>query len=158
MRRSSFVAASVLFAGLFLASRPASAGWTPGSADGAGVALGTGAYVFLPYLVPVQDVSGELVLADRFAIGGKGLFSLGDPGEVLFVPYLAVGSPRSRPSAAYFAAAWLPGYGAGTLSLGYEATLRGPLRLYGEVGAVAAIGESGGVGLPYAHLGVRLRF
>jgi hypothetical protein len=122
------------------------------------VALGTGAYVFLPYLVPVQDVSGELVLADRFAIGGKALFAAGHPGDAVFVPYVAVGSPRSRPTAAYFSAAWLPGSAMGTLSLGYEGRLRGPVRLYGEIGAVAAVGESVGVGLPYAHLGVRLRF
>ena len=110
----------------------------------------------LPYLVPFQEVNAELVVADRVAIGGKALFALGDPSDVLFVPFIAVGSPRSRPSAAYFAAAWLPGSTLGTLGLGYEATLRGPVRLYGEIGAVGSIGEL--AGLPYGHLGLRLRF
>lgn len=152
MRRSAAVAASVLLSGLLVPGRATAVQWRttgPGSVAGA---LGTGAYVFLPYLVPVQDVSAEIVLVDRVAIGGKALFAFADPSEVVFVPYVALGSPRSRSSAAYFAAAWLPGLTAGTLSLGYEATLRGPLRLYGEIGAVAAIGESVGLGLPYGQL------
>ncbi len=157
MRRFSFVAASALLASLLLSGRPAAAGWRPGSPGAPGVALGTGAYVFLPYLVAVQDVSGELVLGDRFAIGGKALFALGDPGDVFFAPYVAVGSPRSRSSAAYFAAAWLPGSPLGTLGVGYEGTVRGPVRLYAEAGAMAAVGEWAGL-LPYGHVGVRLRF
>ncbi len=156
MRRSAVVAASVLFAGLLLPGRPAVAEWSAKGPRGLGAALGTGAYVFIPYLVPVQDVSAELVVADRVAVGGKALFALGDANGVLFVPFIAVGSRRSRPSAAYFAATWLPGSTLGTLGLGYEATLRGPVRLYGELGAVGAIGEF--AGLPYGHLGVRLRF
>jgi hypothetical protein len=155
MRRSLLVA-SVLFAGLLLVGRPTAAEWSPSGSRGPGLALGTGACVVLPFLVPFQDVSAELVLADRFAIGGKALFALGDPGEILLVPFVALGSPRSRPSAAYLAAAWLPRSTVGTLGLGYEAALRGPVRLYGEVGAVGAIGESSV--LPYGHLGVRLRF
>ena len=156
MRRSLVVAASVLVAGLLLPGRPAAAEWSPKRPGGPGVALGTGACVFLPYLVPVQDVSAEIVLADRLAIGGKALFTLGDASEVVFVPFVALGSPRSRPAAAYIAAAWLPGSTLGTLGLGYEAALRGPVRLYGEIGAVGSIGEF--AGLPYGHLGIRLRF
>ena len=156
MRRPWFVAASVLFAGLLLTDRPALAEWSPKTASGLGAALATGAWVFLPYLVPVQDVSAEIVFADRVALGGKALFAFGDPGEVVFVPFIALGSPRSRPSAAYIAAAWLPGSTLGTLGIGYEATLRGPIRLYGEAGAVGSIGEF--AGLPYGHLGIRLRF
>jgi hypothetical protein len=156
MRRFPFVAACVLLADLLLAG-PAAAEW--GSRPGTvGLALGTGVSVFLPYFVPLQDVSAELVFADHVAIGAKSLFALGEPGEVFFVPFVAVGSARSRPSAAYVAAAWLPGTGAATLGLGYEAALPGPVRLYGEIGAVAAFGGSVGIGLPYGHLGVRLRF
>jgi len=112
--------------------------------------------VVLPYLVPFQEVNAELVVADRVAIGGKALFALGDASEVIFVPCVAVGSPRSRPAAAYVAASWLPGSTLGTLGLGYEATLRGPVRLYGEIGVVGSIGEF--AGLPYGNLGIRLRF
>jgi hypothetical protein len=84
-------------------------------------------------------------------------FALGDPGEVFFAPYVAVGSPRSRPSAAYLAAAWLPGSPLGTLGGGCEGTVRGPVRVYAEVGAMAGVGEPSGV-LAYGHVGVRLRF
>lgn len=71
------------------------------------------------------------------------------------VPFVAVGSPRSRPAAGYVSVAWLPGSPLGALGLGYEAALRGGIRLYGEAGVVGAIGEGA---LPYGHLGVRLRF
>ena len=72
------------------------------------------------------------------------------------MPYVAVGSPRSRPAAGYVCLSWLPRSPVGALGLGYEAALRGRVRLYGEAGVVGALGE-GGV-LPYGHLGVRLRF
>ncbi len=49
MRRSRVAAASVLFAGLLLAGRPAAAEWSPESTGGAGVALGESAGVSLPY-------------------------------------------------------------------------------------------------------------
>ncbi len=158
MRALPVVAVSVLLAGLLLPGHPAAAEWSSNSSRGAGVALGTGAYVFLPYLVPFQDVSAELVLADRFAVGGQALFVPGEPSEVMFAPFVALGSPRSRRSAAYFTAALLPGVTAATLAVGCEGTLRGPVRLYGEVGAIASVGDSVGLGLPYGRVGIRLRF
>jgi hypothetical protein len=66
-----------------------------------------------------------------------------------------VGSSRSRPSAGYVSIAWVPGSPLGALGLGYEAALRGRIRLYGAAGVVGAIGAGA---LPYGQLGVRLRF
>jgi hypothetical protein len=111
--------------------------------------------VFLPYPALFPEVSAEVIVGDRLAVGGKALFALGDTSGATLVPYVALGSPRSRPSAGYVALAWLPGSPLGTLGIGYEAALRGPVRLYGEAGAIGAIGEGA---LPYAQLGVRLRF
>ena len=111
--------------------------------------------MLLPYLVPLGEVGAEVVLGDRLAIGGKGVFALGDTSGATIVPFVAVGSPRSRPSAGCISFAWVPGSPVGALGIGYEATLRGQIRLYGEAGVVGAIGEGA---LPYGHLGVRLRF
>jgi hypothetical protein len=156
MRRSTVVAASVLLAGLLLPGRSAQAESSTEGPRSLGAAVSGGAYVFVPYLLVLQEVGAEVVVGDQVAIGGKAVFSLGNTDGPILVPYIALGSPRSRPSAGYLALAWLPGSPMGTLGLGYEAALRGPVRLYGEAGVLGAIGE-GGV-LPYGHLGVRLRF
>ena len=115
-----------------------------------------GAYLFLPYLVPLEEVGGEVVVGDRVAFGGKALLALGYGSGTTLVPYVALGSPRSRPAAGYVSLSWLPRSTLGTLGLGYEATLSGPVRLYGEAGVVGDLG--GGGFLPYGHLGVRVRF
>jgi hypothetical protein len=154
MQRLAIVAASVLLSGQLLPVRSVHAEWSAKVPWSVGGAVSGGAYVFLPYLVPLGEVGAEVVLGDRLAIGGKGVF-LGDMSGATLVPFVAVGSPRSRPSAGYASIAWVPGSPLGALGLGYEATLRGQIRLYGEAGVVGAIGEGA---LPYGHLGVRLRF
>jgi hypothetical protein len=154
MRQSAVVAASVLLSGLLLPGRPAQAEWSVSNPRRLGGALSGGTYV-LPYLVLIQDVSAEIVVGDRLAVGGKALFVLGNTDGTTLVPYVALGSPRSRRSAGYVALAWLPGSPLGALGIGYEAALRSGIRLYGEAGVVGAMGEGA---LPYGNLGVRLRF
>ena len=155
MQRSAIVAASVLLSGLVLPVRSVQAEWSVKVPWRVGGAVSGGANVFLPYLVPLGEVGAEVVLGDRLVIGGKAVFALGDMSGATLVPFVAVGSPRSRPSAGYVSIAWVPGSPLGALGLGYEAALRGQIRLYGEAGVVGAIGEGA---LPYGQLGVRLRF
>jgi hypothetical protein len=155
MQRSAVVAASVLLSGMVLTVPSVQAEWSVKGPWRVGGAVSGGVNVFLPYLVPLGEAGAEVVLGDSLAIGGKALFALGDASGATLVPFVALGSPRSRPSAGYISIAWLPGSPLGALGLGYEAALRGRIRLYGEAGVVGAIGEGA---LPYGHLGVRLRF
>jgi len=156
MRHRAVVAAFVLLGGLLLP--PGSAHAEPGLTRPPHVsgAVSGGAYLFLPYLVPFEEVGAEVVVGDRVAFGGKALVTLGYESGATLVPYVALGSPRSRPAAGYVSLSWLPRSTVGTLGLGYEATLSGPVRLYGEAGVVGDLGEGGF--LPYGHLGVRVRF
>lgn len=156
MRHSTVAVALVLFSALLLPGRAAHAEPSlrvPWRVSGA---VSGGAYLTVPYLVPFEDVGAELVVGDRVAIGGRALFALGYGSGSTLVPYVALGSPRSRPAAGYLLLAWLPASPVGALGLGYEAALQGRLRLYGEAGVIGALGEGGF--LPYGHLGVRVRF
>jgi hypothetical protein len=156
MRHRVVVAALVLLGGLLLS--PGSAHAEPGLTGPPHVsgAVSGGAYLFLPFLVPFEEVGAEVVVGDRVAFGGKALLTLGYGGGTTLVPYVALGSPRSRSAAGYVSVSWLPRSPLGALGLGYEATLSGPVRLYGEAGVVGDLG--GGGFLPYGHLGVRVRF
>jgi hypothetical protein len=86
--RTGAVVASVLSVGALLLVRPAAAESSPAGGARPTVALGTGVYVFVPYLLVVQDVSAEIVIGDRVAIGGSALFPLANPSEVLFAPFV----------------------------------------------------------------------
>ena len=157
MRHSAVAVALVLLCALLLPGRMAHA--EPGLKVPLRLsgAVSGGAYLLFPYLVPFEEVGAEVVVGDRVAIGGKALFALGYGSGSILVPYLALGSPRSRPAAGYVLLAWLPASPFGALGLGYEAALRGRLRLYGEAGVIGAIGDGGGF-IPYGRLGVRVRF
>jgi hypothetical protein len=113
MRRSAMVVASVLLASLLLPGGSARAEWGAQGPRSLGAALSGGAYVFVPYLFVLQEVGAEVVVGDRVGIGGKAVFALGGGGGPILVPYVAVGTPRSRPSAGYLAIGWLPGSPAG---------------------------------------------
>jgi hypothetical protein len=156
MHRLAVMAASVLLTGLLLPVPSAQAEPRVNVPWRVGGAVGGGGYVFIPYLFPLGETSAEVVLGDRVAIGGQAVFALGEMGGAMFVPFVSLGSPRSRPSAGYLTLAWVPGSTLGTLGVGYEAVLRGPVRLYGEAGVVGTFDFQGA--LPYGHLGVRLRF
>ena len=156
MRHSAVAVALVLIFASLLPGRTAHAEPSlrvPWRVSGA---VSGGAYLTVPYLVPFEEVGAEVVVGDRVAIGGKALFALGYGSGSILVPYVALGSPRSRPAAGYVLLAWLPASPVGALGLGYEAALQGRLRLYGEAGVIGALGEGGF--LPYGHFGVRVRF
>ena len=119
-------------------------------------ALSVGTYLFL-----VHEASAEVLVVDRLGIGARAVYFPGPGAELHVLPSVSLGSQRSRPSAGYVTLAWVPGSSgkafAGTLGLGYERALPNRIRVYGEAGLFAGVGEEGGVALPYLLVGVRLR-
>ncbi len=102
VRAASLVPAG-LFCGVPFAAETADAEGFDERPRPIAVALSAGAYVLPPSGSFPREASAEIVVADRFAIGAKTLFFESDP-----LLAVAIGTRRSRPSATYFALAWMP--------------------------------------------------